>query len=125
MNSSSLKAGSGCLSTTGAPAASKKPIPLPSTLRWLCASSESGASSSQNVARTGVVPEVNPNRRHMALLKCSRSVHATTTPVHPYHRVGRAFRHIPTPGLVLSVASVILERTEAEEQPMTLPPILV
>ncbi len=72
MNSGSLKAGSGCLSTTGSPAGSKKPMPLPSTLRWLCASSESGASSSQNVARTRAVPEVSPNNRHMAVPEAYR-----------------------------------------------------
>src|SRR6202050_5598431 len=83
MNSSSLKAGSGCLSTTGARAESKKPIPLPSTLRWLCTSSESGASSSQNVALTRAVPELSPNKRHTAL-SVPRDVRPGQRPT-PYH----------------------------------------
>src|SRR5579859_3947729 len=66
-NSASRNAGSGCLSSTGAPARSKNPMPLPSALRRLCTSSESGASSSQNVALTGSVPAVRPNKRHMLL----------------------------------------------------------
>jgi uncharacterized protein YbjT (DUF2867 family) len=36
-----------------------------------------------------------------------------------------AFSHNPSPGFVLSVAGVILECIETEEQSMTLPPILV
>src|ERR1700722_13712485 len=65
MNSSSLKAGSGCLSSTGSPPGPKNPIAAPSTLRGLCTLSESGASSSQNVAFTRAVPAVSPNKRHM------------------------------------------------------------
>src|SRR5271155_1551295 len=102
MNSSSAYAGSGCLSSSGARAASKKPIPAPSALRRLCTSSESGASSSQNVVRTGVVPEVSPNSRHMALL------HIAPGPVHatgPVTVQPRRWSHV----------------MEAEEEPMTLP----
>ena len=64
-NSWSLNAGSGCLSSTGSPPGLKKPRPAPSALRWLCTCSESGASSSQNVALTRAVPAVSPNKRHM------------------------------------------------------------
>jgi hypothetical protein len=57
------------LSITGAPDESKNPIPLPSTLRWLCASSESGASISQNDALTGCRPALSPSSLHMTQLR--------------------------------------------------------
>ena len=41
-----------------------EPSPVPSGSRRLCSASESGASSSQNVARTGSRPPLMPNRRH-------------------------------------------------------------
>src|SRR5580704_3191387 len=43
-------------------------MPLPSTFLWLWASSESGASRSQNVALTLVWPEFSPNSRHIGNL---------------------------------------------------------
>ena len=42
----------------------RTPSPVPSGSRRLCSASESGASSSQNVARTGSRPPLMPNRRH-------------------------------------------------------------
>ena len=120
MNSSSLKAGSDFLSSTGARAESKKPIPLPSALRWLCTSSESGASSSQNVVRTGVRPEFSPNRRHMALLLHPGQFATAREQFTPPHRPAstRIARSVPdgTPFqtdseeevFVLSVACVML-----------------
>ena len=65
VNSSSWNAASGCLSRTGVPDGSKNPIPLPSALRRLCTSSESGASSSQNDALIGSRPAVNPSSLHI------------------------------------------------------------
>src|SRR5215469_17943293 len=69
MNSSSRNAASGCLSSTAAPEGSKNPIPLPSTLRRLCTSSESGASISQKVAWTGWLPAVSPSSLHTMQLR--------------------------------------------------------
>src|SRR5580693_10274101 len=78
-NSWSANAGSGCLSTTGAPEEPKKPMPLPSTLRWLCASSESGASSSQNDALTGCRPALSPSSLHITHLTSVKD-HARPNP---------------------------------------------
>src|SRR6185437_12842782 len=79
-NSGSVKAGSGCLSSTGAPAGSKNPIPLPSTLRWLCTSSESGASTSQNEALTGARPALSPSSLHTTRLRSAED-HTGARPI--------------------------------------------
>jgi hypothetical protein len=81
VNSSSRNAGSGCLSRTGTPPESKNPMPLPSTFRRLCASSESGASSSQNVARTRTVPAVKPEQATHGAFLCLSHLPRAPPPV--------------------------------------------
>src|SRR5215472_18199572 len=61
-------------------------MPLPSTLRWLCTSSESGASTSQNDALTGSRPALSPSSLHTTRLRSAEDH------VLAWHRVPRPAR---------------------------------
>src|SRR3954469_12335754 len=64
-NAWSSCAASGCLATCGRPSGSNHPTPVPSGSRRLCSARLSGASSSQNVARTRWSPPLMPKSRHI------------------------------------------------------------
>src|SRR5664280_538150 len=66
--SASLKAEIGALCTIACPRGSNVPRPVPSGLRWLWTVRLSGASSSQNSARSGWAPPLMPNKRHISAM---------------------------------------------------------
>lgn len=65
LKSASWKAAMGARSRTGSSPSENQPSPVPSGMRRLWERRLSGASSSQNVARTRGPPVVSPNSRHM------------------------------------------------------------